>query len=154
LKLHGTLLKELLNQAYCCEEDNVFLPFPRGSTVLGEPWLSPYEVSKPLFRPLVGLLGRGVGPSQGLYLHRTTQHTKTRISIHALSGIRTHDNSSFLCSRHVSLILKKITSTKFAYFSKICYHTSFQDSILSGASVAPISKFCASPILALPTAGD
>jgi hypothetical protein len=33
------------------------------------------------------------GPSQGLYLHRTAQHKKTRINIHALSGIRTHHPS-------------------------------------------------------------
>jgi hypothetical protein len=31
-----------------------------------------------LFRYLVGLLGRVISPSQGLYLHRTTQHRKTR----------------------------------------------------------------------------
>jgi hypothetical protein len=42
---------------------------------------------------LVGLLGREIGPSQALYLHRTTQHTKTRTYIHASSGIRTHDPS-------------------------------------------------------------
>jgi hypothetical protein len=38
-----------------------------------------------------GLLGRVNSPSQGLCLHRTTQHRKTRTNIHALSGIRTHD---------------------------------------------------------------
>jgi hypothetical protein len=31
-----------------------------------------------LFRQMVGLLGRVISPSQGLYLHRTTQHRKTR----------------------------------------------------------------------------
>jgi hypothetical protein len=31
-----------------------------------------------LFRHMVGLLGRVISPSQGLYLHRTTQHRKTR----------------------------------------------------------------------------
>jgi hypothetical protein len=30
------------------------------------------------FRHMVGLLGRVISPSQGLYLHRTTQHRKTR----------------------------------------------------------------------------
>jgi hypothetical protein len=30
------------------------------------------------FRHLVGLLGRVISPSQGLYLHRTTQHRKTK----------------------------------------------------------------------------
>jgi hypothetical protein len=42
---------------------------------------------------LVGLLGRGIGPMQGLYLHRTTQHRKTWTHIHASSRIRTHDPS-------------------------------------------------------------
>jgi hypothetical protein len=31
-----------------------------------------------LFRHMVGLLGRVISPSQGLYLHRTAQHRKTR----------------------------------------------------------------------------
>jgi hypothetical protein len=47
-----------------------------------------------LFRHMVGLLGRVISPSQGLYLHRTTQHRKTRTNIHTLSGIRTHDLSN------------------------------------------------------------
>jgi hypothetical protein len=47
-----------------------------------------------LFRHSLGLLGRGINPSQGLYLHRTTQHRRTRTNVHALlSGIRTHDPS-------------------------------------------------------------
>jgi hypothetical protein len=46
-----------------------------------------------LFVHLVGLLGRGIGPTQGLYLHRITQHRKTRTHMHASSGIRTHDPS-------------------------------------------------------------
>jgi hypothetical protein len=29
-------------------------------------------------RHLVGLLGGGISPAQGLYLHRTTQHRKTQ----------------------------------------------------------------------------
>jgi hypothetical protein len=48
------------------------------------------------FTQSVGFFGRGISPSQGLYLH-TVQH-KRRINahntdIHALSGIRTHDPS-------------------------------------------------------------
>jgi len=39
-------------------------------------------------RHLVGLLGRGISPAQGLYLHRTTQHRKTQTHIHAPSRIR------------------------------------------------------------------
>jgi hypothetical protein len=31
-----------------------------------------------LLGQLVGLLGRGISPTQGLYLHRTTQHRKKR----------------------------------------------------------------------------
>jgi hypothetical protein len=46
-----------------------------------------------IYGHLVRLLGRGVTPMQGLYLHRTTQHKKTRTHIHASSGIRTHDPS-------------------------------------------------------------
>jgi len=30
---------------------------------------------------------------KSLYLHRTTQHTKTKTNIHTLSGIQTHDLS-------------------------------------------------------------
>jgi hypothetical protein len=42
-----------------------------------------------LFWHMVGLLGWVISLSQGLYLHRTTQHRKTRTNIHALSGIWT-----------------------------------------------------------------
>jgi hypothetical protein len=55
-----------------------------------------------LFRQTVGLLGRVISPSQGLYLHRTTQHRKTRTNIHALSGIRTHDPSKQPAKTHAS----------------------------------------------------
>jgi hypothetical protein len=44
-----------------------------------------------LFGHLVGLLGRGISLTQGLYLHRTTQHRKTRTHMHAPTGIRTRD---------------------------------------------------------------
>jgi hypothetical protein len=54
-----------------------------------------------LFRQMVGLLGRVISPSQGLYLHRT-QHRKTRTNIHALSGIRTHDPSNQPAKTHAS----------------------------------------------------
>jgi hypothetical protein len=42
-------------------------------------------------RHLVGCLGGGISPAQGLYLHRTTQHRKTQTNIHAPSSIRTCD---------------------------------------------------------------
>jgi hypothetical protein len=46
-----------------------------------------------LFGRLVGLLGGRISVMQGLYLHRTTQHRKTRTSIHAPSVIQTRDPS-------------------------------------------------------------
>jgi hypothetical protein len=55
-----------------------------------------------LFRHMVGLLGRVISPSQGLYLHRTTQHRRTRTNIHALSGIRTHNPSNQSAKTHTS----------------------------------------------------
>jgi hypothetical protein len=51
---------------------------------------------------MVGLLGRVISASQGLYLHRTTQHRKTRTNIHALNGIRTHDPSNQPAKTHSS----------------------------------------------------
>jgi hypothetical protein len=42
---------------------------------------------------LVWLLGRGIGPTQGLYLHRTTQHRKMPTHIRTSSRIRTHHPS-------------------------------------------------------------
>jgi hypothetical protein len=53
-----------------------------------------------LFRHMVGLFGGVIRPPQGLYLHRTTQHRKTRTNIHALSGIRTHDPSVRAINAH------------------------------------------------------
>jgi hypothetical protein len=38
-------------------------------------------------RHLVGVLGGGISPAQGLYLHRTTQHRKMQTNIHAPSRI-------------------------------------------------------------------
>jgi len=42
---------------------------------------------------LVRLLGRGISPTQGLYLRRKTQQKNADTHIHASSGIRTHDPS-------------------------------------------------------------
>jgi hypothetical protein len=53
-----------------------------------------------LFRHMVGLLGRVISPSQGLYLHRITQHRRLGTYIHALSGIRTHDPSNQPAKTH------------------------------------------------------
>jgi hypothetical protein len=54
------------------------------------------------FRHVVGLLERVISPSQGLYLHRTTQHRKMQTNIHALSRIRTHDPSNQPTKTHAS----------------------------------------------------
>jgi len=43
---------------------------------------------------LVGLLGRGIRPSQDLCLHKTAQYRKSLTYAHASSGIRTHDPSA------------------------------------------------------------
>jgi hypothetical protein len=51
---------------------------------------------------MVGLLGRVISPSQGLYLHRTTQHKKAQTNIHAVSGIRTHNPSNQPAKTHAS----------------------------------------------------
>jgi hypothetical protein len=54
------------------------------------------------FRHMVGLLRRVISPSQGLYLHTTTQHRKTRTDIHNLSWTRTHDSSNQPAKTHAS----------------------------------------------------
>jgi hypothetical protein len=66
-----------------------------------------------LFRHMVGLLGRVISPSHGLYLHRTTQHRKTRTNIHAKSGIRTHDPSNQLAKTHASDRTASVTGPHF-----------------------------------------
>jgi hypothetical protein len=45
--------------------------------------------------------------------------------------------------------IKKITWTEVASFSNICYHTSFQDPILSGTSITLTSQDCTSAMLIL-----
>jgi hypothetical protein len=65
-----------------------------------------------LFRHMVGLLGRAISLSQGLCLHRTTQHTKTWTNIHALSGIRTHDPSNQPAKTHTSDHMVTVTGIK------------------------------------------
>jgi hypothetical protein len=44
-------------------------------------------------------------------------------------------------------ILQEITSTEVAYFSNICYHTSFQDLTLSSGSVTLTSQLHVSGML-------
>jgi len=51
---------------------------------------------------LVGLLGQGISPSQGHYLHKTAQHRKMQTHIHASSRIWTHDPSVWAVEDYVS----------------------------------------------------
>jgi hypothetical protein len=87
--------------------------FPRGSTVL-EGLRPPHTYRRflELFRHMVGLFGRVISSSQGLYLHRTTQHRKTRTNIHVLSGIRTHDPSNQPAKTHASDRTATVTGIK------------------------------------------
>jgi hypothetical protein len=66
------------------------------------------------FTQMVGLLGRGISPSQGRYLHK--EQCKHRINayidIHALSGIRPHDRSLRSrghCDQHFTFYLTRIS---------------------------------------------
>jgi hypothetical protein len=80
-----------------------------------------------LLRHMVGLLGRVISPSQGLYLHRKTQHRKTRTNIHALSGIRTHDHGNQPAKTHASDGTATVTGLvmcRLIYYIK--YLSSFQ----------------------------
>jgi hypothetical protein len=61
------------------------------------------------FRHMVGLLGRVISPSQGFYLHRTTQHRKMQTNIYALSEIRTHDPSNQPAKTHASDRMATVT---------------------------------------------
>jgi hypothetical protein len=60
---------------------------------IGHSWNALLYFSFLVLRQSVGLLGRGINPSQGRYLHRTTQIQNKRTDIHALSGNGTHDPS-------------------------------------------------------------
>jgi hypothetical protein len=75
-----------------------------------------------LFTQSVGLLGRGISPSQSRYLHTQDRENieQTHTDIHVSSGIRTHDpsvragedGSCFLprghCDRHVTFLYSYI----------------------------------------------
>jgi hypothetical protein len=54
--------------------------------------LFPFRINSEVWILYTGLLGRGISPSKGRYLHRIT-HTrgKTQTDVHVSSGIRTHD---------------------------------------------------------------
>lgn len=66
---------------------------PRGCGVFEG--LLPYDTPQFLrtVTHLVELLGQVISPSEGLYLHKTVHHRKTRTNIVALSGTQTHDSS-------------------------------------------------------------
>jgi hypothetical protein len=70
---------------------------------------------------MVGLLGRVISPSQGLYLHRKTQHRKTWTNIHALSGIRTHNPSNQPANTHASDRTATVTGILHIYLSLFVY---------------------------------
>jgi hypothetical protein len=73
---------------------------------IGHLWNASFHLKFLNLRQSVGLLGRGISPSQGRYLHRTTQKHKINAhntDIHALSGIRTHD-PSVRAGEHVSYL--------------------------------------------------
>jgi hypothetical protein len=53
---------------------------------IGHQWNASFHFSFLIRRQSVGLLGRGISPSQGRYLYKHRINT----NIHALSGIRTH----------------------------------------------------------------
>jgi hypothetical protein len=67
---------------------------------------------------MVGLLGRVISPSQGLYLHRKTQHRKTRTNIHALSGTRTHDPRNQPAKTHASYRTATVTGKIVFYYTR------------------------------------
>jgi hypothetical protein len=88
--------------------------FSCGSTVLLDSGRLTYRRFLELFRHMVGLLGRVISPSQGLCLHRTTQHRKTRTNIHALRKIRTHDPSNQQIKTHASDRTATVTGSLYA----------------------------------------
>jgi hypothetical protein len=92
-----------------------------------------------LFRHMVGLLGRVISPSQGLYLHRTTQHRKTRTNIHALSGIRSHNPSNRPAKTHASDRTATVTGIITDYVtilsSHLCLDLPFTGSNLENGKV-------------------
>jgi hypothetical protein len=65
-----------------------------------------------LFKHLVGLLGQGISPTWGLYLHRTAQHRKTRTNIHASNDVRTHNPNFRAIKAHALDRAATVTGTK------------------------------------------
>jgi hypothetical protein len=78
-----------------------------------------------LFKHMVGLLGRVISPSKGLYLHRTRKHRKTRKNIHALSGIRTHDPNNQPAKTHASDRTATVTGCENYWVAEILIRFAF-----------------------------
>jgi hypothetical protein len=57
------------------------------------PWKASFHFSFLIFRQSVGLLGRGISPSQGRYLHRTTQTQNKRRELELDSNPRSQCSS-------------------------------------------------------------
>jgi hypothetical protein len=97
-----------------------------------------------LFRHMVGLLGRVISPSQGLYLHRTTQHRNMRTNIHAFSGIRTHDPSDqpakTRASDRTATVTGKVTTYRLLFCFSLCVHQYVRNQFYYRLTVAVSSQ--------------
>jgi hypothetical protein len=74
---------------YLCIYLSIYVSMPL------QPFVGPWPLFQflDLFTQLVGLLGRGITPSQGRYLHRGKHNHRANTHINASSGIRTHSPS-------------------------------------------------------------
>jgi hypothetical protein len=89
--------------------------FPVAPTwCIGHPWNASFHFSFLILRQSVGLLERGISPSQGRYLHRTTQTQNKRrqtsmpwMGFEPTIPVRESEDSSCLkqrghCNRHIT----------------------------------------------------
>jgi hypothetical protein len=107
-------------------------------------WLCSSSLGPGLFFSLVilstqtvGLLGRVISPSQGLYLH-TGQHKhrkNAQTDIHTLSGIRTH-YPSIRAGEHSSYLRPRGQCDRLLYCHKICGNKLFS------AIPVPVTRNC------------
>jgi hypothetical protein len=89
-----------------------------------------------------------------IYPHTKFQMPRSSGSLVTSIAIKTKAKYRFHAATMLFYIVQKNCLNKNCVFSKICYHTSFQDSVLSGTSVAPTSQICASTMLALSLVGN
>jgi hypothetical protein len=85
-------------------------------------------------RQMVGLLGRMISSSQGLCLHRVTQHRQTRTNVHAVSGIRTREPKARAATGSATTVFvkKSISLIKVdVMFSSVQFSSSIGDTSLS-----------------------